>query len=650
MNSNLSADLAIFPAHFIRQDDGTCSCGKADCGNPGKHPLTSRGLHDATKDKAQIAKWWKVNPQANVGIATGAANGLVVIDIDPKHGGSESLLSLEEKYGLPPETVEVETGGGGLHLYFRYPPGADITSKNGWMPGIDIKANGGYVIGVGSLHRSGKRYQFAEGRSPAEIEIAELPAWLLELLPRKDKSQVQPTNGKYAADGNSSHAFTFTSGSASLLDRARAYADKAEAASEGGRNDAAFRLAGHITAFDERGDRLNESDIFDIISRWNQRNNPPLSDSELRQCVRSALINGTARPVKESTIAVGTTLPKSSEACPKFLFCDLRQQYPTLNKPIVHGLFRAGETVNLVSTSKVGKSWLAYSLGLSVIANRRWLETFEVEPGEVLLVDNELHRCTLSHRIPAVADKLGIHCTEYAHQLEVWPLRGDLRDIVQLGHDFASIEPGRFKLIILDAKYRLGIPGRSENDNASETQVYNLLDQHAAQTGAAFVLVHHSSKGSQAEKRVTDVGAGAGAQSRAADCHIVLREHAQDGVVVLDAAVRSFAPVTPLPLKWEFPLWLPARDIDATKLKGKLNRGEQQQQEKDREGREKVLKALRKCGPLTRSKLITETGMGKDRLQRLLGQLTSTSDIECREITERGNRCDEYALPELPTE
>ena len=43
----------------------------------------------------------------------------------------------------------------------------------------------------------------------------------------------------------------------------------------------------------------------------------------------------------------------------------------------------------------------------------------------------------------------------------------------------------------------------------------------AIQTGAAFVLVHHSTKGSQAEKSVTDTGSGAGAMSRAVDSHIV---------------------------------------------------------------------------------------------------------------------------------
>ena len=69
--------------------------------------------------------------------------------------------------------------------------------------------------------------------------------------------------------------------------------------------------------------------------------------------------------------------------------------------------------------------------------------------------------------------------------------------------------------------------------------------------------MHHATKGNQSDRRVTDVGAGGGAQARAADTHLVLREHEQPNMVVLDAAVRSFPPIEPMTLRWSFPLWLP---------------------------------------------------------------------------------------------
>src|SRR5690606_3187645 len=145
--------------------------------------------------------------------------------------------------------------------------------------------------------------------------------------------------------------------------------------------------------------------------------------------------------------------------------------------------------------------------------------------------------------------------------------------------------------IILDAFYRFLPEGASENDNAQMAQLYNQLDRYAAETGAAIACIHHSSKGVQSFKRTTDVGAGAGAQSRAADCHLVLREHADDGCVVLDAAVRSFPPVDPRVLRWAFPLWHADDDADPSRLKG-LDPRADKQRDADTKAKEAVLDAL----------------------------------------------------------
>ena len=75
---------------------------------------------------------------------------------------------------------------------------------------------------------------------------------------------------------------------------------------------------------------------------------------------------------------------------------------------------------------------------------------------------------------------------------------------------------------------------------------------------------------------VTDVGAGAGAQSRATDTHLVLRPHEEEGCVVLDAAVRSWPPVEPRCLRWTFPVWNPDDSLDpeALKVEGKKRKRE----------------------------------------------------------------------------
>ncbi|MBM79399.1 MAG: hypothetical protein CMJ78_02240, partial [Planctomycetaceae bacterium] len=145
--------------------------------------------------------------------------------------------------------------------------------------------------------------------------------------------------------------------------------------------------------------------------------------------------------------------------------------------------------------------------------------------------------------------------------------RGGLKDIFGLSAFFQHLRPGQFKLIILDAFYRFMPKDTDENDNGTMSQVYNHLDGYAARLGCSFVLVHHSTKGSQSSKSVTDVGAGAGAQSRATDTHLVLRPHEEPECVVLDAAVRSWPPIEPRALRWTFPVWTPDDSLDPADLR-----------------------------------------------------------------------------------
>src|SRR4051794_7912570 len=63
---------------------GVCACG-AGCQRVGKHPRTAHGVGDATTDPEQIRAWWQEWPTTNIGIATGRASGLLVVDVDGPH-------------------------------------------------------------------------------------------------------------------------------------------------------------------------------------------------------------------------------------------------------------------------------------------------------------------------------------------------------------------------------------------------------------------------------------------------------------------------------------------------------------------------------------------------------------------------------------
>lgn len=142
--------------HSVVKDE--CTCGKPECTSPGKHPRTSHGVKDATTDEEVIRDWFRKYPESNYGIATGKESGLLVLDIDPLHYGEEYLEDLETKNGKLPETLTVLTGSGGRHLYFQYPHFP--VGNSPLCTGVDIRGDGGYVVGPGSVHKSGRTYEW----------------------------------------------------------------------------------------------------------------------------------------------------------------------------------------------------------------------------------------------------------------------------------------------------------------------------------------------------------------------------------------------------------------------------------------------------------------------------------------------------------
>ncbi|MCC5823400.1 MAG: AAA family ATPase [Phycisphaerales bacterium] len=246
---------------------------------------------------------------------------------------------------------------------------------------------------------------------------------------------------------------------------------------------------------------------------------------------------------------------------------DLVQRFKSVRPPVIHGLLREGETMNVIAAPKTGKSWLTLDLAVSIAIGGQWLGQFQCERGDVLILDNELHSETSAERFPKVVEARGMSLGDIGDRVFVETLRGRLLTTLHLRQHLDAIEPGRFKVIVLDAFYRFMPPGFSENDNGQMASVYNELDCIANRLQCSFVLVHHSSKGDQSTKAITDVGAGAGAQSRATDTHLILRSHREDDAVVLDATVRSWPPVTPCCLRWSHPVWNPAPDLNPNDLR-----------------------------------------------------------------------------------
>lgn len=202
----------VFPLHGIV--NGRCTCGRPECSSPGKHPLVSRGLHEATTDAGVVGEWWRQWRSANIGVATGAGSGVVVVDVDLP-AALASLGPLAD-LRLPP-TLTGLTGGGGIHLVFSSNdevlgnsagrlPGLDVG-----LPGVDLRGNGGYIVVPPSAHQRGARYEWLD----PDVVPVPAPDWLKEPeRPTVELAAVTPVT--FSGDGTAYGRAALDSALASL--------------------------------------------------------------------------------------------------------------------------------------------------------------------------------------------------------------------------------------------------------------------------------------------------------------------------------------------------------------------------------------------------------------------------------------------------
>lgn len=172
----------------VREKDGSLTTKDH---KPGKHPVNAGWQDSATYDHAKLEQWYAENPNANFAVVAGFSS--VVLDLDvrsaedgkPAKNGVDSLAQLEAQSGhqIPPTvTVLSGSGSGSKHLYFKTPLGFDLLAKPKGLKDAEFQKFRQAVIVPGSLHESGQYYRFAPGFSPDEIEVADIPEWLLDLM------------------------------------------------------------------------------------------------------------------------------------------------------------------------------------------------------------------------------------------------------------------------------------------------------------------------------------------------------------------------------------------------------------------------------------------------------------------------------------
>ncbi|RYV49372.1 bifunctional DNA primase/polymerase [Pengzhenrongella frigida] len=162
------------------------------CVSLGKVPLTAHGFKDASADPNRVESWWRKHPDANVGLPTGAASGVDVVDIDV-HGQASGFPALERARDA--ELVNtwvwvVRTPSGGLHAYFPHPPGSQQRSWQSPRTHIDFRGDGGYVIAPPSrieVDGEQRRYEVVAiaTHAPGPVDAAGLRRLLDPPLPQR---------------------------------------------------------------------------------------------------------------------------------------------------------------------------------------------------------------------------------------------------------------------------------------------------------------------------------------------------------------------------------------------------------------------------------------------------------------------------------
>lgn len=447
------------------------------CG-PDKRPLTAHGFKDASRDEATVAAMWAAHPRALIGVPTGAASGLYVVDCDTDKTTGETLgentLCALGFHHLFPATPGCITQSGGLHLYFRHPGAGYGNTAKKIGPGVDTRGEGGYVIVPPSRTAAG------EYRPRGDLDPSSLPE-LPERLRRMLEAPAAPLRIDTGPSSSDKWADTALRNELSGL----------LAAPEGQRNHALNKAAfalGQIVA----GGGLSESFVRDRLTAAAQ--GIGLDARETAATINSGLNKGLTEPrgPKEKEPAPSATWINPGQ--PKPVAPVLRnardlqgRQFPPI-KWIVPGLLPEGLTI-LMGAPKLGKSWLTLDIALGVARGSEVLGQ-PCEQGDVLLLALEDNERRLQDRLNKIAGD-GDWPEALAYSTD-WPRlnAGGLEEIER----WIDRAPNP-RLIVIDTLAMVK-PAATGKGNAYEQDVAALrpLHQLASVRRVSLVVVTHKRK------------------------------------------------------------------------------------------------------------------------------------------------------------
>ena len=223
----------------------------------GKKPAIENWPEEATTDMGAIKAWFSGN-QYNIGVATGERSGFWVLDIDGQEGIRQLTELIEENDFDFPETVRQNTGGGGVHYFFKYDKRIKKNSVKK-LGNIDVRTDGGQCVLPPSKHTSGTVYKWTHEKG---TPIEKAPEWLIKLITKTEKEQKERV--------------------------------KIEEIEDGSRNDTLYRLACKY-----RNEGMEEPELMSLVQSINEnRCKTPLEVEEIKLIVSSAIKHAPTKEIK----------------------------------------------------------------------------------------------------------------------------------------------------------------------------------------------------------------------------------------------------------------------------------------------------------------------------------------------------------------
>ena len=464
----------------------------------GKVPAVRwKEFQESPADAGQLEQWFGNSHGYNIGIVTGAVSGVVVVDLD-----SPAAEQWAEVH-LPRTPMRTRTAKG-RHDYYRHPGtpvrnAARIKSADQTIE-LDVRGDGGYVVGPGSVHETGARYEMIRAW-PDSLDALPVfdPAWLA--MEERPSSNITGDTSPTPATRHVRRARE-RGDRKELLSRARAYLRATPPAVQGEGGDThTYQVVCRIV----RGFDLAESDARELLLQWNAGCVPPWSERELDEKIAAALKYGT-EPIgaraegstsrilpdriteQDRPDEVQTDQPVSS-ALPDFL---ARASTMPARDELLPGLVAKRETALIHGEPRALKTWSVLEIGVSLAtATPAFGLLTPPAAARVLYITNEDSIATIGARLQGLLTSRGLEHAPEGFRLIVsqgvalddadWQAKL-IDEVRQFDIDLVILDPLRSVTLSVDQGPR-------------EFQPFGLyLRQLISETGCGVLCTHHDTK------------------------------------------------------------------------------------------------------------------------------------------------------------